>query len=569
MTKALHELQVLVSAVDKLHRLPVAQLAENKKLIGEMSSVLNARGIGKLLDAIRTDYVDERNDRFRTQQYTQDDNFLQTFAQFKNDAFSVLAKNATTFHTEPMNFDSARALNSKAAARAEKEKRAEIKTLKSARAFGEVFNAAMKNSIYSDASLQINTPRDPTRLRSYIDYSPYLYNYAYYLGIPTLSRLNDRPLDLATKKAPKIKMPSQAATDLVKKIFARENIYDITRDMLFFSALSPRGSLIVPILQGGKIRFNVFNDTQFTYGMTNTPGDITARYSKTRVGYLYCMGSTLTNGVSAHFNCPGFEPLYAIGKNKLFQLKEAAEALNIYIYTIKVLCVRAQILIQKYDGEGQTDTMLENMKRQLQTIARELSLSTPITQPEGAQLDILNNNISPGFADVAPVLKEFTGLLSGLSPDYFFGSTTAYAANSFNIATTNENINAEIQKPQLEPAFRFIVNTYLAYDSRFAAYKSMIDDFEIEFESIYEETEQERADIAAKKIDNIVKMSDSAELEEIFKAENLLDKKYTFANLQAGGDGGDGDNGDAPDGVPDTDTSNNLGANKPPGRVPG
>jgi len=124
-------------------------------------------------------------------------------------------------------------------------------------------------------------------------------------------------------------------------------------------------------------------------------------------------------------------------------------------------------------------------------------------------------------------------MLAGIMPDYFFGSDTAYSANSFNIQVTHQNIRSDIQEPQIEPAYRYIINTLLRSDSRFAKWKNLEDDFEIKFPSLYEPTEVERADIDTKRIDNLIKMADYPELQDIFKKEGLLDSMY---KMEAKGD---------------------------------
>lgn len=559
---AVKQLEVLVGAISKLSQLPITELSQNKTLVKNMTDVLSSAGLVDILNQIRDDYRAEQDAKFHAHAYTQDENFLQTFGNFKNAAHKILSTNAQTFYTEPVNMNSVQAFNSKQ----QQNINGQIEKLPEAQKFASVYN-----SIFSERSLQINSPNDPTRLQSFIDYSPYLYNYAFFLSIPTLMHLVKRPINMAMKKLPLLECEKNDLTKMLLDFYEEEDVEDILNDYLKYSALSPRGSLLVPIIENGRVRFNVFNDTQFTYGAISNSNSITQRYTKTKVGDIYCMGTTLKNEISCLFNCMDFEPLYAIGSNKLFQLKEAAEALNIYIYTIKVLCVRAQIIIQKTDGEGQTDTKLEQISAQLQRMAGELSMSTPLVQPEGNELDILNNNISPGFADVAPVLKDFIGILGGIAPDYHFGSDAAYQANSFNIHVTGENILADIQKPQLKPAYQFINNTLLNFDERFSAYKQYTNKVKVKFESIYEETEKEKAELTTIKTDNLIKQRDYPELEEAFKAEKLLPEKITFANIPAPdpeGKPGKGTGDGTPEGdVADTDETQGLGT-RPPGNTP-
>ena len=121
----------------------------------------------------------------------------------------------------------------------------------------------------------------------------------------------------------------------------------------------------------------------------------------------------------------------------MIPLKNAAEAINIYLYTIKVLCIRAQVMVQKWGGEGQTDSLLSSMKRMSEQINSSLSLNTAVKLPEGADLTLLNNNLSEGFAKISPIIKEFQAILTGVAPDRLYGSDTAYSANNFNTRLTN------------------------------------------------------------------------------------------------------------------------------------
>jgi len=296
------QLQILVDSVDKLSRLKPMELAKNQKLTEQMSVVLSQHGLGRLVDAVQADYIAEKHEKFRQRPYRQDDNFLSSYAKYKSAAFNVVKQGATTNHTMPINFGAVRAFNGQI--ESDKTKIEAIKRLPETKAFAEIFN-----SIWASGALEINTPSDPTRLRSYIDYSPYLYNYAYYLSIPTLIQLVKRPINLALKKFPTVEFKKQELTEKMQKIFQRESIEDIIYDYLKFSALSPRGSLLVPIIQNGRVRFNVYNDTLFTYGSSTTAmSNITAQYSKTRVGDIFCLGTTLTNGTTCLFNCPDFDP---------------------------------------------------------------------------------------------------------------------------------------------------------------------------------------------------------------------------------------------------------------------
>ncbi len=211
------------------------------------------------------------------------------------------------------------------------------------------------------------------------------------------------------------------------------------------------------------------------------------------------MGAKLKHGVSAFFTCPGFEPLFGVGLNKLPQFRTAAEAWNIYIHILKILLVRAQVIIEKMEGDIQTDTMLSKMRSQLQRLSQTMGVSTPIEQARGMELDILNNNIGPGTADVAEVFKDYVGSITGIAPEYFFGGgNSAYSQAAFQIHVTNENIKSQYQDGEIEPLLRFMVNVMIQYDKDLSGFGVQEDDFKIEFENLYDETEQEKADLNSK-----------------------------------------------------------------------
>jgi len=104
----------------------------------------------------------------------------------------------------------------------------------------------------------------------------------------------------------------------------------------------------------------------------------------------------------------------------------------------------------------------------------------------------------------------------------------------------------------IEPMARFIVNTFIRNDAAVAALGVAEDDFEIEFESIYDETEQEKADLQAKRTETLIRQREYPELESAFKQLGLLDEDITFEGMDPvkpeGGDGeeiGDGDHTDS------------------------
>ena len=134
----------------------------------------------------------------------------------------------------------------------------------------------------------------------------------------------------------------------------------------------------------------------------------------------------------------------------------------------------------------------------------------------------MSSNFSPGFADIASALKEFIGIQAGMHSDFYFGSSSAYQANNFNVMTTNADVHADIQRGKIEPLYKYAVDTVLTYDERFSKYKDLVGRFDVEFASLYQYTESEKLDEDKKKIDNLVSMNDSRELEEGFRALGVL-----------------------------------------------
>jgi hypothetical protein len=161
-------------------------------------------------------------------------------------------------------------------------------------------------------------------------------------------------------------------------------------------------------------------------------------------------------------------------------------------------------------------------------------------------------------------------MLSGVMPDYFYGSSTAYAANNFNIHATHQNIRSDIQEAQIEPIYRFAINKMLELDKRFAKWKNRVDDFDIEFQSLYEATSIEKAQLDAIKIQNITTMAGYPELMPIFKREKLMEESDIYPDPVGGlgpkdqgvnepkDDGAEGDTGGEGEG-------NDTGSEKVPG----
>lgn len=522
------DLNQLFQAIVALKDLPVMKLAENKTLVSEISDIVNAKNVGRIIDGMWRDYQDEQraamNAKPSTPKLTPDSTeFLSLYAQYKGAAHNILSGNAKAAFTTPVAMNDAVAFN---AGPNPITSKAVLET-KEAKRFAEAFN-----SIFSDHALQIRTAQDPTTISSFIDYSPYIWNYIYYLSIPTLAQTVDLPIQMATRQIPEITFRDDGLKKEFEKVHKRSRFTEKLQKMLLYSSLSPRGALIVPIQdEDGTVRFNIFNDTQFTYATSYQYSRIDFRENLTGVSSLYVLGHLLQNEVTAHFLCPGFEPLYAIGKNRVYQLKDAAEAVNIYLYTIKVLCIRAQVMVQKWGGEGQNDTLLRRMQNTTADINSKLSLNTAVQLPEGAELNILKDNFSEGFSKVSPIIKEYQAMLTGVAGDSMYGSDTAYSANNFNIHLTNGNIRSLWQETQIEPIYRFAINKLLELDTRFEKWRKERDEFDIEFESLYEPTAVEKVDIDTKKINNIVTMAGYPDLAQIFKDEGLLNEEYEVPEL--------------------------------------
>jgi hypothetical protein len=514
--RPIEELAMMTSALEKLSLLPRDEVLLNTQMVTEIKNTLSASNIDALITNIVNEYNDARN--VRDIPAASENALLYAYAQREHKRL----KNATgkDYVTEIVNADHFDDLKKMGELPAKATRRAE-----------ENFSAVF-NSIYSNGAVKINTPSDPSTLMSYIDYSPYRVNYTEYLSVPTLSEMVDRPIAMAMKKPFEVKTKNEKFKAALEAKFKSVKLQSVIKDMLFNSTLSPRGSLLVPIKRGDTVTFNVFNDTQFAYGMGASYGSLTVPYNQTRVGDLYCFGAKLKHGVSAFFLCPGFEPLFGVGLNRVPQLRSAAEAWNLYVHILKILLVRAQVIVEKMDGDIQTDTMLSAMRAQLQRLSESMGVSTPIAQARGTQLDILNNNISEGTGNIAGVFRDYVASVTGLSPEYFFGGgNTNYSQAAFQIAATNEHVRSRFQIAMIEPIARFVVDTFIRNDAEIAACGVSEGDFEIEFESIYDETEQEKADLQAKRVEVLIRMREYPELEGAFKQLKLLDEDITFAGM--------------------------------------
>ena len=522
-----HKLHELLQATLALAETPLMKLKENKVLMQDIKRIVSNQNFDSIMNALR-------NEKFNEENFTPNPiglnpeslEFTKAYVNYQNVNYDVFAKNhdVKSFFSVLPNVKNSKQLPENLIQKLSEK----VDASNEAKKFKEVFN-----SIYSDKALQIGTSQDPTFIQSYIDYSPYIYNYQHYLAIPTLAETVDIPIEISLKTLPTIDFENDKLDEFFTKYFQTEKIKDKLKKFILYSTLSPRGSLVAPTLdKDGKIKVNVFNDTQFTYSVMPQYSRFNATDNEYGISSVYLIGKVLQPGTTCHFYCPGFEPLLGIGKNKMIPLKNAAEAINIYLYTIKVLCIRAQVMVQKWGGEGQTDSLLSSMKRMSEQINSSLSLNTAVKLPEGADLTLLNNNLSEGFAKISPIIKEFQAILTGVAPDRLYGSDTAYSANNFNTRLTNENVRSTIQESGLEPALRYIVNTCLLHDSRLEKFRDLVDEFEIKFDPLYEPTGQEKVTEDKGKIDNIIAMSAYPELLEIFKKEGLFPKDSDLPQIE-------------------------------------
>jgi hypothetical protein len=497
-------------------------------MVADMKKAMSAHNIDGIINGIIADYNTQRE--YKDVQAVSENALLHVYAQREH-------KRVKNAEGKPYVTEIVKA--------ADFDKIAENTLPERASRKAEAALSSAFNSVYSNGAVKINTPSDPSTLMSYIDYSPYRVNFTEYLSVPTLSEMIDKPIAMAMKNPFEVKTKNKKFKQALEQKFKKVKLQSVIKDMLFYTVLSPRGALLVPISRGDGVTFNVFNDTQFAYGMGASYSGITTPYSQVKIGDLYCLGAKLKHGVSAYFNCPGFEPLFGVGLNRVPQLRAAAEAWNLYVHILKILMVRAQVIFEKMDGDIQTDTMLSNMRAQLQRLSQTMGVSTPIATPKGTTLDILNNNISPGTSEIAGVFRDYVASVTGLSPEYFFGGgNTNYSQAAFQIASTNEHVRSRYQIAQIEPIARFVINTLIRNDTDIAACGVAEDDFDIEFESIYDETDQEREDLKSKRTEILIRQFEYKELEKAFKHLDLLDEDVTFAGMPESMSGGAGNESD-------------------------
>ena len=532
---AVKTLETTVNVLEKLMTLPVSEILDNPKMRQEIRNCITTHNIDGMLNAFRNDLMNERNlQKQENPQRMSENQLLHAYAQRENGRLANAEK--WPMHTTEI-------------VTADKTYTGETTALNATAEADKIFENVF-NSVYSNGAVKINTPSDPSVLGTYIDYSPYRMNYIEYLSMPTLAEMVDRPLAIALKKFPKVNTDNEQFNDALEKFFHKKKIYHVIKDAIFYSLLSPRGSLVVPIQRGKTVTFNVFNDTQFAYGMGTSYSGVTQQYDPMKVGELYCMGAKLKHGVSAFFTCPGYEPLFGVGLNRIPQLRTAAEAWNLYVHILKILLVRSQVIIESMEGDIQTDTMLAKIISKVERLSQNMGVSTPIETARGEKIDILNNNISQGTADIAVVFKDFVASVTGIAPEYFFGGgNAAYSQAAFQVHTTNENIRSRYQHGEIEPLLRFIVNTAIKYDDKLSSFGIDEDEFEIEFENIYDPTEQEKSELTAKKTEILIRQFSYPELEDEFKKEGLLSKDVNFPQPEtAHGEGKDIDD-DSKDGV--------------------
>jgi len=511
------QLSIMVDAVEKLYTFPQNEILDNKKLVAEIANAFEVHNIDGIINSAMRELQEIKNSQNSNNNINQN-NLVYAYAQREHDRVkNINPGEFTSYVTKIINAG----------------EDLKDKPIKASQPAEDKFSSAF-NSVFSDGAVKINVTGDPSTLMSYIDYSPYRINYIDYLSMPTLAEMVDRPLSIALKKFPTIETKNKKFNKAIEKLIHKRKIKHVIKDALFYSLLSPRGSLVVPIQRGDSVTFNVFNDTQFAYAMGSSYSGVTQPYSPMKVGDIYCMGAQLKHGVSAFFTCPGFEPLFGVGLNRLPQLRTAAEAWNLYVHILKILLVRSQVIIEKMNGDINTDTMYAKMMLQLQRIPQTMGVGTATAMARGMELDIMNNNIGPGTADIAEVFKDFIGSVTGCAPEYFFGGgNVAYSQAAFQIASTNENINSRYQVNMIEPLLRFMVNTMIQYDSELSEMGVDEDEFDIIFENIYDETEQEKADLNSKKTETLIRQFDYKEIEDVFKKEGLLSEDVKFPQIEA------------------------------------
>ena len=525
---AYKKLATLVDAVEKLALLPENEFVKNTKLVAEIRNAFEVHNLDSIINSSLQEMREVQNTH--SDNNVSQDQLIRAYAQREHERVKDIDCK-DKFITKIINDD-----NEIEEIKIESNEKADEK-------FSSVFN-----TVYADGAVKINVTGDPSTLMSYIDYTPFRLNYIDYLSVPTLSEMVDKPLAIAFKDFPTVDSKNKKFNEAVKKLISKNNIESVIKDALFYSQLSPRGSLVVPIQRGDSVSFNVFNDTQFAYTMGASYTGITQPYSPMKIGDIYCMGTQVKHGVSAFFTCPGFEPLFGVGLNRLPQLRTAAEAWNLYIHILKILLVRSQIIIEKMEGDIQTDTMLSKMRSQLQRLSQTMGVSTPIEQARGMELDILNNNISSGTADIAAVFKDFVGSVTGIAPEYFFGGgEAAYSQAAFQIHATNENIRSRYQINGIEPLLRFMVNTMIRYDSDLSSLGVEENDFDVNFESIYDETENEKAESNSKRTETLIRQASYSELEKVFKQEGLLSEDVKLPTLSSPEIDPESDEGDSED----------------------
>lgn len=248
--RPLESLAMLVNTAEKLYTLPHDEILRNTVMVDEMKTAMSAHNIDNIINGIVNEYNTQKE--YSHIPATSENALLFAYAQREHKR----VKNATAkpYVTEIVNANDFEKL--------QKNELPKKATRTDEKAFSSVFN-----SVYSNGAVKINTPNDPSTLMSYIDYSPYRVNYAEYLSVPTLPEMVDRPITMAMKNPFEVKTKNEKFKTALEDAFKRVKLQSVIKDMLFNSVLSPRGSLLVPILRDGKVAFNVFNDTQFAYGM--------------------------------------------------------------------------------------------------------------------------------------------------------------------------------------------------------------------------------------------------------------------------------------------------------------
>ena len=215
-----HKLHELLQATLALAETPLMKLKENKNLMQDIKRIVSNQNFDSIMNALR-------NEKFNEENFTPNPiglnpeslEFTKAYVNYQNVNYEVFAKNieAKSFFSVLPNVKNSKPLPENLIQKLSEK----VDTSNEAKKFKEVFN-----SIYSDKALQIGTSQDPTFITSYIDYSPYIYNYQHYLAIPTLAETVDIPIEISLKTLPTIDFENDKLDEFFTKYFQTEKIKD-------------------------------------------------------------------------------------------------------------------------------------------------------------------------------------------------------------------------------------------------------------------------------------------------------------------------------------------------------